>query len=134
LRRNEMVTHLRIFILFLNTTLFYNFILPVNKYLAINRGEFRCIAFRLLLRGNMKLHALLGHPVSFLCIQEHLFHLPWLKHVYIWSVFNEMVTHLRIFILFLNTTLFYNFILPVNKYLAINRGVWLITNNRIAYS
>ena len=25
-------------ILFLNTTLFYNFILPVNKYLAINRG------------------------------------------------------------------------------------------------
>jgi hypothetical protein len=45
-----------------------------------------CIAFRLLRRGNMKLHALLGHPVSenfvswcqtlmnssasFLCIQE----------------------------------------------------------------
>ena len=45
-----------------------------------------CIAFRLLWRGNMKLHALLGHPVSenfvswcqtlknssasFLCIQE----------------------------------------------------------------
>jgi hypothetical protein len=35
--------------------------------------------------------------------------------------------------LFLNTTLFYNFILPVKKYLAINRGVWLITKNRIAY-
>ena len=49
----------------------------------------------------MKLHALLGYPVSenfvswcqtlknsppsFLCIQEHLFHLPWLKNVYIWS-------------------------------------------------
>ena len=38
-----MVTDLRIsfieiiFILFLNTTLFYNFILPVKKYLAINR-------------------------------------------------------------------------------------------------
>jgi hypothetical protein len=61
------------------------------------------IAFRLLRRGNMKLHALLGHPVSenfvswcqtlknssasFLCIQEHLFHLPWLKNVYIWSTF-----------------------------------------------
>ena len=38
-----MVTDLRILIeiiciLFLNTTLFYNFILPVKKYLAINRG------------------------------------------------------------------------------------------------
>jgi hypothetical protein len=31
-----------------------------------------------------------------------------------------------IFILFLNTTLFYNFMLPVNRYLAINIGVWLI--------
>jgi hypothetical protein len=37
-----------------------------------------------------------------------------------------------IFILFLNTTLFYNFMLPVNRYLAINIGVWLITKNRIA--
>jgi hypothetical protein len=51
----------------------------------------------------MKLHALLGHPVSenfvswcqtlknssasFLCIQEHLFHLLWFKNVYIWSAF-----------------------------------------------
>jgi hypothetical protein len=63
--------------------------------LGERRKEFRCIIFRLLRRGNMILHALLGHPVSenfvnwcqtlknssasFLCIQEHLFHLPWLK-------------------------------------------------------
>ena len=32
--------------------------------LGERREEFRCIAFRLLRRGNMKLHALLGHPVS----------------------------------------------------------------------
>jgi hypothetical protein len=71
--------------------------------LGERREEFRCIAFRLLRRGNMKLHALLGHPISenfvswcqtlknssasFLCIQEHLFHLPWFKNVYIWSAF-----------------------------------------------
>ena len=24
---------------------------------------------------------------SFLCIQEHIFHLPWFKNVYIWSAF-----------------------------------------------
>jgi hypothetical protein len=71
--------------------------------LGERREEFRSIAFRLLRRGNMKLHALLGHPVSenfvswcqtlknssasFLCIQEHLFHLLWFKNVYIWSAF-----------------------------------------------
>ena len=47
----------------------------------------------------MKLHAFLGHlwkllswcqtltnsSASFVCIQEHLYHLPWLINVYIWS-------------------------------------------------
>jgi len=65
--------------------------------------QYTCIAFRLLRRGSMKLHALLGHPVSenfvswcqtlknssasFLCIKEHLFHILWFKNVYIWSAF-----------------------------------------------
>jgi hypothetical protein len=70
------------FILLLNTTLFYNFMLPVNRYLAMNTfcrsmtyyqistwmtsfsSVHICIAFRLLRRGNMKLHTLLSHPVS----------------------------------------------------------------------
>ena len=36
--------------------------------------------------------------------------------------------------MFWNTTLFYNFILPVKRYLAMNIGVWLITKNCIANS
>jgi hypothetical protein len=68
----------------------------------------------------MKLHALLGHPVS-----ENF--VSWCQTLKNSS--ESFVTDLRIsfieiiFILFLNTTLFYNFILPVKKYLAINRGV-----------
>jgi hypothetical protein len=70
----------------------------------------------------MKLHTLLGHPVSenfvswcqtlknssasFLCIQE----------TYRPSFLIEII-----FILLLNTTLFYNFMLPVNRYLAMNK-------------
>jgi hypothetical protein len=85
-----------IFMLFLNTTLFYNCMLPVNRYLAMNTFWRSMTYFqksyslplegRLLRRGNMKLHALLGHHVSenfvswcqtlknssasFLCLQE----------------------------------------------------------------
>jgi hypothetical protein len=61
----------------------------------------------------------------------HRFYVNWeeLKWLQICEFLIEII-----FILFSNTTLFYNFILPVRKYLAINRGVWLCTKNRIAYS
>jgi hypothetical protein len=82
-----------------------------------------CIAFRLLRRGSMKLHALLGYPVSenfvswcqTLKISSASFLLEQLKWLQICEFLFEIF-----FILFLNTSLFYNFMLPVSRYLAMN--------------
>jgi hypothetical protein len=103
-----------------------NFMFPLREKtssLGERREDFRCIAFRLLRRGNMKLHALLGHPVS----ENFVSWCQTLKNNFKWEELKwlqicEFLIEI-IFILFLNTTLLYNFILPVKKYLAINRGV-----------
>jgi hypothetical protein len=50
------------------------------------------------------------------------------------TIFYKMADFICEFLFFLNTTLFYYFMLPVKRYLAMNIGVWLITKNRIAYS
>jgi hypothetical protein len=76
---------------------------------------------------NMKRSFLVAHDFDIRIFFYVYFNWEDLKWLQICEFLIEII-----FILFLNTTLFYNFMLPVNRYLAINIGLWLITKNRIA--